>query len=480
MRLLPKALACVLSRVRRAVPRPSTLFRLRLMANRSAVVAVWSILLVLLPRFVQSAPPPNILLIFADDIGYEALNCYGGQDFKTPNLNRMAETGLRFSRAYTSPVCTPSRGSMHTGLYTTRHQHYNVLPVHNGTDKKVDFQKMPTYAQLMRANGYATSVTGKWQLATLEIWPDHIRDAGFDSWCVWQIWKDGAKTLRHWNPTFNEDGKVRDDIAQRFGPDVLVDYVVEQMAEAIASEQPFLIVHNELLPHFPMIDTPDDRRLGRPAKLGNMIEYMDKLVGQLLDSVTDLGIRDNTYIVFMGDNGTQAPYFQNPRVGKQADELEHTRHTIQGKVNGGKAEHGDAGCHVPLLVWGPKSIPAGTVCDDLIDVVDLFPTFCELSSTTIPSELAIDGRSITAQLHGQAGIPRPWTHQGLYKEEYIFDGSWRLFRTSGELLDARHLPAEPLAAENDPDAIAARAALTALFKKITADGPRPPEAFPAR
>src|SRR5688500_12777350 len=122
---------------------------------------------------------PNILFIVADDIGYEALNCYGGQDFKTPHLNGLAANGLRFTRAYTSPVCTPSRVSMHTGLYTTRHGHTGVLPVHMGTQKKVDFVKLPTYAQMLRANGYATSVTGKWQLATLESWPDHIREAGF-------------------------------------------------------------------------------------------------------------------------------------------------------------------------------------------------------------------------------------------------------------------------------------------------------------
>jgi hypothetical protein len=102
----------------------------------------------------------------------------------------------------------------------------NVLPVHLGTDKAVDFRKMPTFAQQIRANGHRTSVTGKWQLATIEKHPGHIRDAGFDSWCVWQIWKKGEKTDRHWNPTFNQDGAIREDIADRFGPDVLCDYVI--------------------------------------------------------------------------------------------------------------------------------------------------------------------------------------------------------------------------------------------------------------
>jgi arylsulfatase A-like enzyme len=147
-------------------------------------------------------------------------------------------------------------------------------------------------------------------------------------------------------------------------------------------------------------------------------------------------------------------------------------------VNGGKAKLGDAGTHVPLIVWGPPAVPTGTVCDDLVDVVDLFPTFCELSGTVIPSELAIDGRSIAPQIHGQPGIPRSWVHHAIGGQgENLFDGSWRLFRKDGSLWDARHLPAEPVAVEDDPEAKAAAARLESVFKKISKEGPRPPEPF---
>jgi arylsulfatase A-like enzyme len=422
------------------------------------------------------AKQPNILLIFADDIGYEALNCYGGMDFKTPWLNQMAKEGLRFERAYTSPACTPSRVSMHTGLYVNRHGHIGILPVHEGTDKTVDFQHMRTYAQLMRGNGYLTSVTGKWQLATLERHPNHVRDAGFDSWCIWQIWKDGKKTLRHWNPTFNHDGKVRDDIADRFGPDVLADYVVNQMNAAKTANKPFLIVHNELLPHWPVIETPDDRRLGRKPKLANFIGYMDTLVGRLLTAVDDFGIRDNTYVFFMGDNGTWEQDFKNPQAS-QPGQRPHTRHTKAGDVNGGKADLNDGGSHVPLLVWGPRGINPGGVCTDLVDVVDLFPTFCELSGTSIPSTLEIDGRSLVAQLQSKSGVKRPWVHHAYGNKENLFDGNWRLGRNSGKMLDARALPREKPADLSDPEAAAAKTRLTALFKKISPSGSRPPEAF---
>lgn len=111
------------------------------------LLAAWTISALIACHAAPAAQRPNILLILADDIGYKALNCYGGLDFQTPNLNRMAEGGLRFSRAYTSPVCTPSRVSLHTGLYSNRHGHFDMLPVAQGTKQKVDFQKMPTFAQ---------------------------------------------------------------------------------------------------------------------------------------------------------------------------------------------------------------------------------------------------------------------------------------------------------------------------------------------
>ena len=418
---------------------------------------------------------PNIVFIFADDIGYEALNCYGGLDFETPHLNKMAAQGMLFKNMYTSPVCTPSRVSMHTGLYTFRHKHMGVLPVHQGTSKKVDFQSMPTYAQLLRGHGYHTAVTGKWQLATLEKWPLHIKDAGYDSWCVWQIWSEGKKTERHWGPCYNKDGQIMDGISNQFGPDVLTDYVLEQMEQSTKSNKPFFILHNELLPHWPVIDTPDDRRLKRTPTLKGMIHYMDKLVGRILNKVEELGIRDNTYVFFMGDNGTWEKDFKNPKFG-EAGEGKSTRHTTFGNVEGGKAKLCDAGAHVPFLAWGPKSIPVKSINSELIDVVDLFPTFCELTQTSIPKTLHKDGRSIAQQIHGKSGPSREWTHQGWGAEENLFDGSWRYFIKKEKLWDARKLPKERKLTEVE---MAERKgtvdSFKVLYKNIRNNDPAPPQ-----
>jgi arylsulfatase A-like enzyme len=307
---------------------------------------------------------------------------------------------------------------------------------------------MPTFAQLLQGKGYQTSTTGKWQLATLTFHPNHIADAGFDSWCVWQIWDGTAKTERYWDPYFNRDGVVRNDISERFGPDVLEEYVWERMTTARDADEPFLIVHNMLLPHDPITDTPRDRELGRPASLGNMIEYLDHLVGRTLDKIDELGIRDNTYVFFIGDNGTEANYF-NPR------------HTAAGNVIGGKRDLTDAGTHVPLLAWGPPGLKPGQVVSDLIDITDIFPTVCQLAKTSIPEAIPYRGTSFVPQLHGRRGIPRIWVHHGFQNGIAVTDGMWRL-DSSDVLRDSSNLPAEPVASPG-PDANAARIKLEELL-----------------
>ncbi len=371
---------------------------------------------------------PNLLLLFADDLGYEALGCYGGRDFQTPNLDRLAEQGMRFSRVYTSPVCTPSRMSLYTGAYVSRHRYDRVLPVHQGTREAVDFRnRWTTYPQSLSKAGYLTSVTGKWQLAALEYHPDHCRDAGFDSWCVWQIWRQGSKTTRYWNPCFNHDGRIRDDIAERFGPDVLADYVIDQMRAAVESERPFYIHHNMLLPHWPIVRTPADKAHDRAASLAGMVNYMDHLCGRIVDEVDRLGIAENTVIVFMGDNGTDA---------------ETPRQTDAGEVAGGKFDLNDAGTHIPMIVRQTGTIGSGVVVDDLIDIVDWFPTFCELADVQLPAEAPYDGVSFAGRLRGERPSTRRWVSSGINREISLFDGGWRVNARDERVTDARRLPRE--------------------------------------
>ncbi|WP_206028549.1 FAD-dependent oxidoreductase [Thalassoroseus pseudoceratinae] len=404
------------------------------------------------PTNLSSSDAPNILLLFADDFGYEALGCYGGKDFQTPNLDRLATQGMRFTRAYTSPVCTPSRMSLYTGNYVSHHGYFNVLPVHQGTKKAVDFRsKWATYPQLLRDAGYRTSVTGKWQLAALEYHPEHCRDAGFDSWCVWQIWRDGSKTTRYWNPCFNHDGQIRDDISQRFGPDVLADYVIEQMRTAAEAKRPFYIHHNMLLPHWPIIETPDDKIAAKSASLAGMIAYMDGICGRILDEVDRLGISENTVVIFMGDNGTDS---KSPRS------------TTDGSVKGGKFDLNDAGTHIPLIVRHPGTIEAGQTADELIDMTDLFPTICEIAGVEIPHDLQLDGVSFQSRLQGGKPSSRPWVTGGIRGHVSVFDGSWRVGSNTKQIIDARQLPRENIVKDVPSEFVSTIERLQAVPAKI--------------
>ncbi len=394
---------------------------------------------------------PNILFIFADDLGYEMLGCYGGLGDLTPNLDRMASDGIRFARAYTSPVCTPSRMSVYTGTYVARHRYYDVLPVHRGTRKAVDFGRYKMYAQVLSEAGYQTSVTGKWQLATLEHHPDHCRSAGFDSWCVWQIWSKGGKTKRYWKPALNRDGELLESTESSFGPDILTDYVIERMIAAKKDGQPFCIHHNMMLPHTPIVQTPDDKKENRKESLANMVSYMDKQVGRILNAVDKLGLVKNTIVIFAGDNGTE----NGPK------------RTKAGTVLGGKRSLTDGGIHVPLIARCPGRVPKGAVLDDLVDSADIFATFCELAGVPVPSNAAPDGISFCDPLLGRGKGKRKWVTAGISRNFIVFDGNWRIDEKSRKLIDCRELPSEKAADMTSADAQAAKEQLEKIIDELS-------------
>ncbi|MEI8234893.1 MAG: sulfatase-like hydrolase/transferase [Verrucomicrobiota bacterium] len=378
---------------------------------------------------------PNIILILVDDLGYECMGANGGESYKTPALDKMAQTGIRFNYCYAQPLCTPSRVQIMTGIYNVRNYRgwANLDP------------SQTTFANLLKKAGYVTCMAGKWQLgdhgiATL---PKHF---GFDESYLFPY---GSY---HWGPSLVLNGRTEEYRPEDYGPDLVSDQACRFIERN--KSKPFFLYYTEHLPHDPFLPTPDSHaqdvqkyatgkntlaamKLSNKKYFRDMVEYMDKLCGKLMATLDAQGLRENTLVIFTGDNGTGAgvPSVLNGRT-----------------VIGGKGEMTDAGTHVPLIVRWPAGIKKAGVCDDLVDFTDFLPTICEAAGAAIPAELKVDGRSFLPQLRGEPGHPREWCYCWFSKDgrskaaEWARNHRYKLYRT-GEFYDVSNdvLEKQPLA-----------------------------------
>jgi arylsulfatase A len=234
-----------------------------------------------------------------------------------------------------------------------------------------------------------------------------IRDFGFDQYVSWQIFRaDGAKTERYYEPHYIQNGEnIAHRIKDRFGPDVSVEFLIDFIKSSAARRQPFLAYYTSILPHFPWVPTPDSLEqpaavktrddVGDPKFFPDMVRYLDKQVGQLLRTLEEAGVANNTVVFFLADNGTDHRLRNQWGDGKT--------------IPGGKGTMTDRGTRVPLLVRWPQRVAAGATRGDLIDFSDFLPTLCELAGAPLPAE-ELHGRSFAPQLLGRPGSPREWVH----------------------------------------------------------------------
>ncbi|MCP5112723.1 MAG: sulfatase-like hydrolase/transferase, partial [bacterium] len=355
------------------------------------------IVIALAAGFLVAGERPNIVLIMADDLGYETLGCYGGTSYKTPNLDRLAETGLRFTHAYSQPLCTPTRVQLMTGQYNFRNwKAFGVMD-----------PKATTFGHILKAAGYRTCISGKWQLYSYnppEFWPEwrgkgmRPEQSGFDEYHLWHAEHTEDKGSRYPDPVILANGKYRTDTKGKYGPDLYTDYINNFMERH--ADEPFFVYYPMALTHGPFNPTPlseawktGDPFESHPRFFGDMVEYMDLVVGRIVKKLDDLGLREKTLVIFFSDNGT--PWQVTSRMGDR-------------EVKGGKGETTDAGTRVPLIVNWKGTTPEGRVLDDLIDSTDFLPTIAEAARAQIPPHLPIDGRSFLPRIHGRTGDPREW------------------------------------------------------------------------
>ena len=336
---------------------------------------------------------PNVVLIMADDMGFECLSCYGSTTYKTPVLDDLAARGIKFSHCYSTPLCTPSRVEIMTGQYNFRN--YDEFAYLN--------PKETTFGNLMKDAGYATCVAGKWQLSKDNKMPEHF---GFDEHCLWNMTpvEEDTRTgkRRYANPHLerNETWVPKEEVEDCYGPDICCDYLMDFMERH--QDEPFFAYYPMILVHAPFVPTPDssewqdkDRRDERDTRyFADMVAYADKLVGRIMDKLEALDLLDNTLVMFTTDNGTHRTI-----ISQMEDGVE---------IVGGKGTMPDAGTHVPFIAFWKGVTPEGVVQDDLVDFSDFLPTLTDLADCPMPEEMPCDGRSFLPQIRGEQGNPRDW------------------------------------------------------------------------
>ena len=394
-------------------------------------------LLALLPGLLAPVfgAKPNIVLIMADDLGYECVGANGGTSYQTPVLDSMAKEGMRFEHCYSQPICTPSRVKLMTGISNIRNYiEFGLLD-----------SKATTFAHLLKKEGYATCVVGKWQLKGGLEGPNNF---GFDEYCLWQL---NRRPSRFPNPGLEVNGKQVDYNKGGYGPDVVSDYACNFIGRN--KDKPFLVYYPMILTHCPFEPTPDTKdwdpkSKGSPTYKGNaryfgdMVRYMDKIIGKILRRLEDEGVRENTLVVFVGDNGTDKPVVSRMN-GRE--------------VVGAKGAMHDGGNRVPCIVSWPGTIPTGVLSTEILDLSDFLPTFCEMSGTPVPE--GIDGKSLLATLKGGKKKHRDWIHiwysrnginrqakQFVRNQRYKLYGDGRFFDVKKDVLEKSPLQS-PLSEE---------------------------------
>jgi len=396
---------------------------------------------VALAATAQAGAParPNILFILSDDYGIDGVGCYGSDRFKdkTPHLDALAKSGIRFDQCYSTPLCGPSRCTIMTGRYGFR-----TGGSTNQSAGRPSFKDEPSVAKVLKQAGYATGMAGKWRQMG-----DTPADWGYDEYLT-----DPTAGGWYWQKTYTKNGQLVETKQEVYCPDVCMEFAVDFFQRHRG--QPFYFYYPTHLIHGPILRTPDSK--GSEANFyDDNVAYLDKQVGKLVAELEKLGLREKTLILFSGDNGTA-------RFG--ADQA-----IIQGRhINGMKGTMLEGGSRVPLIASWKGTAPEGRVLKDFVDFSDFFATFTELAGAKLPAGVAFDSRSFAPQLRGEKGSPRDWVYVQLGANWYVREQGWKLTQ-SGELFDMSDAPfvEKPVPAETASDqAKAARQRLQGVLDKL--------------
>ena len=348
--------------------------------------------------FAQSGDKPNFIMIFCDDLGYGDVGCFGSKMNRTPNIDRMANEGMRFTSFYvTSGVCTPSRSSLMTGCYPRRinmhESDMNECVLFPVARKGLNPDEI-TIADLLKSRGYATACVGKWHLGDQ---PQFLPTRqGFDVYYGIPYSNDMGAQQRSKNPPLPllRNEKVIEAPADQ---NTLTKRYTEEVVTFITAnkDRPFFIYLPHTMPHVPLHMSDAFRGRSPNGMYADVIEELDWSVGRILQTVRELNLSNKTLIVFTSDNGATG--------GKDRS---------NGPLRGAKGSTWEGGQREPCIVWWPGHVPADKTCDELTTTMDLLPTFAHLAGTQAPTDRIIDGKNIWPLMAGRDDAKSP--HEAFY------------------------------------------------------------------
>lgn len=409
---------------------------------------------------------PNIILIMADDVSAKEFACYGSKEIKTPVLDELGRTGVRFKTCWCTPICSPTRAEIMTGRYGFRTGWFhNAWKPGRKDPGGVLAESHKVFGQLLKQAGYATAICGKWQLRGTP------EQHGFDEACMWEKYEgfdgpvetdaDGVlpgRAARYWHPSIVRNGKPVPTTDSDYGPDIFVDFLLDFVQRN--RKGPFLAYYPMCLVHgswdfqakrrghlpTPKVDADGKKVPGKVAgSLKGDVEYLDHLVGRIVKRVRELGLREKTVILFTSDNGT--PLYGKSRVDQER------------------------GPRVPMIVNAPGIVKARGAVDALIDFSDILPTLCDLGGAKPPKDYAIDGHSFAPILRGDDRNQREWIfsyyagYRMLRDKRWLLDGKGR-FWDCGSRRDEKGY--KDVTDSKDPQVQAARKRFAKILERLPA------------
>lgn len=356
---------------------------------------------------------PNVIIIMADDLGYADVGAYGAPKIDTPNIDELASQGMKFTGFYAENLCSPTRAALLTGSYANR---VGVSTVFwPDSDDGLNPNEI-TIAELLQGEGYATATIGKWHLGHRK--PFLPTNQGFDYYFGLPFSNDMGPNARPAKGPYDPHPIMRNEEVIERGPDqsLLTKRYTEEAIKFMEENQdkPFFVYLAHTMPHVPLHASEDFEGTSDFGLYGDVVEELDWSTGRVLDTLDELGLSGNTLVVFLSDNG---PWLQKGAEGGLATPLRN-----------GKGSSWEGGHRVPAIASWPGEIPANSVNEAMVTIMDLYPTIANLAGAELPDDRVIDGKDIWPLLSGKTGKSpyEAYFYYRLKKLQAVRIGEWKL------------------------------------------------------